>query len=142
MNAASPTLFAILMIDDNSLDAEVMRRALAKAEVSHEFLSATNGRQGIDLLREDGSIRPSLVLLDLNMPIKDGFEVLGEVKQDPELKKIPIIVYTSSSHQGDVDRCYSLHANSFVVKPMSFAEVVDVAKSVYGYWVRTASLPN
>lgn len=132
------------MVDDNRTDILLMQKALAKADFPHELRTAPDGQAATDLLKpgSNGSDadRPDLILLDLNMPRKDGFQVLKELKEDPGLAEIPVLIYSSSSHPEDVRRCYALHANSYIPKPMSYEELIEIARLICGYWFRSVLL--
>jgi two-component system, chemotaxis family, response regulator Rcp1 len=130
----------ILLVEDSSTDAFLIQEALRQVSFDHEVEVVTDGVQAIDRLRT-GS-RPDLVLLDLNLPRKDGREVLAEVKGDPDLKMIPVIVLTTSSAPPDVAFAYANHANSYVRKPLGLDRLVEAAAAIRDFWARTATLPT
>lgn len=130
----------ILLVEDSSTDAFLIQEALRQVAFDHHVEVVTDGVQALERLR-NGS-RPDLVLLDLNMPRKDGREVLAEVKADPDLKTIPVIVLTTSSAPPDVAFAYEHHANSFVRKPLGLDRLVESAAAIRDFWVRTATLPT
>jgi CheY-like chemotaxis protein len=130
----------ILIAEDNANDAELMLVALQKHRLSNELIFVRDGAQALDYLycrgeyagRQDG--HPVLVLLDLKMPKVDGIEVLRQVKSDPTLKHIPVVVLTSSREEQDLVRTYSLGVNAYVVKPVAFAEFMDAVTQLGGFW--------
>lgn len=130
----------ILLVEDSSTDAFLIQEALRQVSFDHDVEVVTDGVQAIDRLRT-GS-RPDLVLLDLNLPRKDGREVLAEVKGDPDLKTIPVIVLTTSSAPPDVTFAYANHANSYVRKPLGLDRLVEAAAAIRDFWARTATLPT
>ena len=146
-SVASPPSTIILMADDDDDDRLLARDALleCKSEGSLQFVQ--NGEELMDYLRRRGkfqqtdSPRPGLILLDLNMPLKDGREALREIKSDPELKKIPVVVLTTSKADTDIGAIYELGANSFISKPFQFEALVNVMKNISQYWLNTVELP-
>ena len=131
----------ILLVEDSSTDAFLIQEALRQVAFDHHVEVVTDGVQAIDRLRGGGA-RPDLVLLDLNLPRKDGREVLAEVKGDPDLKTIPVIVLTTSSAPPDVTFAYAHHANSYVRKPLGLDRLVEAAAAIRDFWARTATLPT
>jgi len=130
----------ILLVEDSSTDAFLIQEALQQVEFDHAVEVVTDGEQAIDRLRSGP--RPDLVLLDLNLPRKDGRQVLAEVKADPELRSIPVIVLTTSSAPPDVAFAYEHHANSYVRKPLGLDRLIESAAAIRDFWVRTATLPT
>lgn len=130
----------ILLVEDSSTDAFLIQEALRQVAFDHHVEVVTDGVQALERLRT-GS-RPDLMLLDLNLPRKDGREVLAEVKSDPELRSIPVIVLTTSSAPPDVAFAYKHHANSYVRKPLGLDRLVESAAAIRDFWVRTATLPT
>ena len=131
----------ILLVEDNNADALLIQEALRQVGSDHVVEHVSDGEQALTRLRGAGE-RPDLVLLDLNLPRKDGREVLAEVKADPELSSIPIIVLTTSSAPKDVAFAYRHHANSYVRKPLGLDRLVEAAQSIRDFWLRTATLPD
>lgn len=138
----------ILMADDDDDDQEMARRALRSAKVANEFRTVGDGEELMDYLFHRGkyappasSPRPGLVLLDLNMPRKDGREALREMKADPLLRSIPVIILTTSEDPFEIARAYDLGANSFIAKPVSFDGLVRVMKVATEYWFAIVHLP-
>lgn len=145
---SSPTPVVILMADDDEDDCLLAQEALAGSQYANALQCVQDGEELLDYLYRRGkyievssSPRPSLILLDLNMPKKDGREVLKEVKSDLNLRLIPIVVLTTSKAQEDIYRSYELGANSFIIKPVTFASLVEVMKALEKYWFEIVELP-
>jgi CheY-like chemotaxis protein len=139
----------ILMADDDDDDRLLTEDALAESEVRGQIQFVRNGEELMDYLchrgkYQDGAAapRPGLILLDLNMPLKDGREALREIRGDPELKRIPVVVLTTSKADTDIGAIYELGANSFITKPFQFEALVKIMKSIGSYWFETVELPN
>ena len=142
------TPITILMADDDPDDRLLAAEALRESRVGNDLRFVEDGEQLLDYLRRRGrwadpaqSPRPGLVLLDLNMPRKDGREALAEIKADPELRRIPVVVLTTSRAQADVLRSYDLGANSFITKPVTFQGLVDAMRVLGRYWIEIVELP-
>jgi chemotaxis family two-component system response regulator Rcp1 len=133
----------ILLVEDNPGDADIAREGLEDSKVSNKLHVVADGEEAIAFLRQTGKYeqvpRPDLILLDLNLPRKDGREVLAEVKFDNELKHIPVVVLTSSEKEEDILRSYQLHANCYITKPLKFTEFVKVVKSIESFWFSIVS---
>jgi CheY-like chemotaxis protein len=145
-NQPEPKL--ILMADDDDDDRLLARDALNESQAGGELRFVENGEELMDYLgrrgrfQEAGSApRPALILLDLNMPLKDGREALREIKADPDLRRIPVVVLTTSKADTDVGAIYELGANSFITKPFQFDAFVNVMKTIGQYWFNTVELP-
>ena len=139
----------ILMADDDEEDCELTRDALANSRLANQMKFVADGQELMDYLRREGayadpadSPRPGIILLDLNMPKKDGREALGEIKADESLRRIPVIVLTTSKDEADVFRTYDLGVNSFITKPVTFGELVEVMNAWTRYWLEIVELPN
>jgi CheY-like chemotaxis protein len=135
----------ILLVEDHP-DAVVMaREALAGCALVRELHVACDGVEALSFLRREGphagAPRPALILLDLNLPKKNGFEVLEAIKQDAALKAIPVIVLSTSGVERDILACYKLHANAYVVKPLDFDEFCRFTNNIVHFWLETAALP-
>ena len=136
--------FRILLVEDNPNDIEITRRALEKGQVKNELTIARDGQEAIDLLFGHAEARaslPGLILLDLNLPRVDGREVLSRIKTDPELRRIPVIVLTTSTREEDVVRSYDLGVNTFISKPVRFEDFIKVVTAIQEYWIVIATLP-
>jgi CheY-like chemotaxis protein len=140
----------ILMADDDEEDCELTRDALQDARLANEMRFVYDGQELIDYLRREGAYadpsldapRPGIILLDLNMPKKDGREALAEIKADESLRRIPIVVLTTSKDEEDVLRTYDLGVNSFITKPVTFAGLVEVMRTWTRYWLEIVALPG
>lgn len=135
----------ILLIEDSPTDVLITREALESAKVINNLQVAEDGVEALAILRRQGryadSLRPDLILLDLNLPRKDGREVLHEVKNDDRLKMIPVVVLTTSKAEEDVSKAYGQHANCYITKPVDFAEFATVIKSIERFWFAVVTLP-
>jgi len=148
MSSPTPKSIVILMADDDADDRLLARDALTECQMASELHFVENGEELLEYLQRRGkytqtsdSPRPSLILLDLNMPRKDGREALREIKSDPGLRTIPVVVLTTSKADTDIGRIYELGANSFISKPVSFDSLVEVMKVINRYWFETVELP-
>jgi CheY-like chemotaxis protein len=131
---------SILLVEDNAGDVRLTREALREADVAVELTAVPDGEQALAFLRE-GAQRPDLVLLDLNLPKKNGLEVLEEVKGDPELRGIPVIMLTTSSSTRDIAACYDRGVNCYVVKPLDLDDFTRLVQAINGFWFEVAVLP-
>ena len=140
----------ILLADDDEEDRELTRDALQDARLANEMRFASDGQDLLDYLRREGRFSdpdadapwPGIILLDLNMPKKDGREALAEIKADERLRQIPIVVLTTSNDEHDVFRSYDLGVNSFITKPVTFAGLVEVMRTWSHYWFEIVDLPR
>jgi chemotaxis family two-component system response regulator Rcp1 len=132
----------ILLVEDSAADAILIQEALNQVSTSHSVEICTDGERALARLRSTTATRPDLVLLDLNLPRKDGRAVLAEIKSDKELKAIPVIVLTTSSAPADIDYAYTHCANSYVRKPLGLDALVEAAEAIRDFWLRTATLPG
>ena len=142
------TSITLLMADDDDEDRQLAKEALHEHRLANDLHFVSDGRELLDYLRRRGryadpalSPRPGLILLDLNMPRMDGRQALHEIKSDPELRTIPIVVLTTSKDEEDIVRSYDLGANSFITKPVTFQGLVDVLGGVGHYWLQIVALP-
>jgi len=135
----------VLLVEDSPTDLLMTREALEHSKVQLQLHVVEDGEKTMEFLRQTGkyaqSPRPDLILLDLNLPRKDGREVLEEIKSDPRLKVIPVIVLTTSKADVDVAAAYRSHANCFITKPVGFANFNEVMRSIERYWFSVATLP-
>lgn len=142
----SITNLPILLVDDDPNDILIAKRAFAKAQIQNKIYVTRDGEEAIRFLQKKESYKaaptPSIVLLDLKMPKVDGFEVLETIKSDEQLKSIPIIVLTTSERDQDIERAYNLGCNSFIVKPVSFHDFVDIVNEIKRYWQNLSKLPK
>jgi CheY-like chemotaxis protein len=135
----------ILMADDDEEDCLMAKEALRECRIVNDLRFVHDGEELMEYLRRRGphadAPRPGLILLDLNMPRMDGREALKEIKSDPELRVIPVIVLTTSKAEEDIVRSYQLNANSFITKPVTFGGLVDVMRDLGRYWLEIVDLP-
>jgi CheY-like chemotaxis protein len=135
----------ILLVEDNPADVRLTVEALKEGKVRNNLRVARDGVEALQYLRREGpfagATRPDLVLLDLNLPRRDGREVLAEIKADEVLKQIPVVVLTTSSAEADILRSYSLHANCYITKPVDLDQFVQVVKSIDDFWLTIVKLP-
>ena len=135
----------ILLVEDNEGDVELTREALAAAKVRNNLHVVGDGVAAMERLRGPepfgDSVRPHLILLDLNLPLMDGREVLAELKADAELRKIPVVVLTTSQAEEDIVRTYDLHANCYINKPVDFEQFIRVVRSIEDFWLTVVRLP-
>lgn len=140
------TAFQVLLVEDSPGDVRLTREALKDAKVYINLHVAWDGVEAMAFLRREGKHadvpRPDLILLDLNLPKKSGREVLEEIKEDPGLKSIPIVILTTSTSEQDVLRSYLLHANCFITKPVDLDGFLAVVKSIDNFWLSVVKLPN
>jgi len=136
----------ILLVDDDPGDTLITTEALQHSKVTNNLHSVANGEEALAYLRREGpyadAARPDLVLLDLNLPRRDGREVLAEVKADDDLRRIPVVVLTTSQAEEDIVRSYDLHANAYVTKPVDFERFVQVVRSIDDFYFTIVRLPS
>ena len=135
----------ILLVEDSPGDVRLTEEVLREAEIPNELHVVDDGEQAMEFVGGHGTHgdapRPDLILLDLNLPRKDGREVLAELKADPELRRIPVVVLTTSSAERDVLRSYDLNANCFITKPVDLEEFISVVRSIEAFWLSIVRLP-
>ena len=136
----------ILLVEDSPTDVLLAQEALEHAKVLNTLHVASDGVEALAFLRREAgyenATRPDLILLDLNLPRKDGREVLAEIKADENLKRVPVVVLTTSKAEEDVHRAYGLHANCYVTKPVDFEQFADVVKAIETFWFTIVALPT
>lgn len=136
----------ILLVEDNPADVLLTMEALKEGDISHELNVVNDGAEAIAYLRRKGkftdAVLPDIILLDINLPKKNGFEVLAEIKEDSRLKSIPVIILTTSSAKQDIRKAYDLHANCYIVKPLDFDAFLNVVRSIEDFWLTVAKLPR
>jgi chemotaxis family two-component system response regulator Rcp1 len=136
----------ILLVDDNPADTDLTSEVLAQSKQHFHVSSVSDGAEAISFLRHQGKYTsapcPDLVVLDLNLPIRDGRQVLSDIKADPALQKIPVVIFTTSHANSDVSRSYELGANCYLRKPGNLAEFVAVVQSMAQFWLGFARLPQ
>jgi len=143
---SQPKQMSILLIEDNPGDIRLAREAFEEVDANVTLHAVEDGGRALALLRGDGEsterLRPNLILLDLNLPTKDGFEVLSEIKSDESLRQIPVIVLTTSDDEDDIAELYDKHANAFVTKPNDVVDFIDMIGAVESFWLSNATLPS
>jgi CheY-like chemotaxis protein len=136
----------ILLVEDNPGDVRLTKEAFKEAKVNNNLHIVSDGVEAMDFLRRKGKYigapRPDIILLDLNMPKKNGREVLAEIKVDPDLMRIPVLVLTISQAEEDILKSYNLHANCYIQKPVDINKFIDVVKSIEGFWLTIVKLPS
>jgi chemotaxis family two-component system response regulator Rcp1 len=136
----------ILLVEDNEGDARLAKEAMRDSKIRNALHHVVDGEEAMAFLRRQGvhakAPRPDLILLDLNLPKKDGRQVLAEIKDDEDLKRIPVVILTVSSAEEDVLKAYNLHANCYITKPIDLAQFMKVVRSVEDFWLTIVKLPN
>jgi CheY-like chemotaxis protein len=138
-------LVEILLVEDNPGDARLATEALKDAKVKNNLHWVKDGVEAMAFLRREGKYadapHPDVILLDLNLPRKDGREVLAEIKQDKDLKRIPVVILTVSNAEEDIIKTYNLHANCYIRKPVDLDQFIEVVKSIDYFWLTIVTLP-
>ena len=146
MNRDPATAIAILLIEDSPSDAKLTAKTLSKAKVLNNLHIVEDGVEAIAFLAQEGKYlevpRPDLILLDLNLPKKDGREVLAEIKSDPKLCAIPVVVLTTSEDEEDILKSYQMHANCYLTKPVNLPGFMKVISLIEEFWLTVAKLPK
>ncbi len=136
----------ILLVEDNPADVRLTMEAMRESKMSNHITAVGDGEEALEYLqrtgRHTGAKRPDLILLDLNLPRKDGREVLQEIKAIDELRRIPVVVLTTSKAEEDIMRTYDLHANCYITKPMDLDKFIEVIQQIEGFWLSIVSLPD
>lgn len=146
MNFDSPPQpIDILLVEDNAADVRLTQEVLADSKIGNNLMVATDGAEALSRLRQQGKFkgtpRPDLILLDLNLPVKDGREVLAQIKSDPDLKAIPVVILTTSKAEEDIIRTYNLYANCYITKPVDLEQFVTVVNYIEDFWLAIVKLP-
>lgn len=136
----------ILLVEDNPADVRITIEAMNDSKIVNNLFVVNDGVEAINFLKKTGEYadtpKPDLILLDLNLPKKDGREVLKEIKEDPHLKRIPVVVLTISKAEEDILKSYNLHANCYITKPVDLEQFINVVKSIEDFWFTIAKLPG
>jgi chemotaxis family two-component system response regulator Rcp1 len=136
----------VLLVEDNPGDVRLTKEALKEGKLLNQLTVVGDGVEALSFLRKQGiyadALQPELILLDLNLPKKDGREVLAEIKADPHLRRIPVVVLTTSSSEEDILKIYDLHANCYITKPVDLEQFMGVVKSIEDFWVSVVKLPT
>jgi CheY-like chemotaxis protein len=135
----------ILLVEDNPGDVRLIIEAFKDTEIPHNLVVAPDGMEAMQMINKEGKYsntsRPKLIILDLNLPKKSGWEVLKEIKHDDSLKKIPIVILTTSSAEKDIEETYDNHVNAYLTKPVDLNQFINVAKSIQDFWLNNVKLP-
>jgi chemotaxis family two-component system response regulator Rcp1 len=135
----------IFLVEDNKADVRLIQEALKTSSLPHQVVTVRDGVEAMNYLHQEGEYanvrHPDLILLDLNLPRKDGREVLAEIKSDPRLKRIPVVILTTSKNQDDIFHSYDLHANCYITKPRNLSQLFQIIQSIEDFWFSTATLP-
>ncbi len=135
----------IFLVEDNKADIRLIEEALKNSSIFYELVTVRNGVDAMSYLRREGgyadALRPDLIVLDLNLPKKDGREVLEEIKSDNQLKRIPVIILTTSSNEDDIHQSYDLNANCYITKSRNLSQLFAIVKRIEEFWLTTVTLP-
>lgn len=135
----------IFLVEDNKADIRLIQEALKSSSIPNQVVTARDGMDAIAFLRQEGEYadapQPDLILLDLNLPKKDGREVLAEIKADPRLKRIPVVVLTTSKNEEDICHSYELHVNCYITKSRNLSQLFKIVKGIEEFWLETVTLP-
>ena len=146
INDSQPQPIEILLVEDNPGDVRLTQEALREVKLSNALHVVKDGEEALDFLMRRGphadAPEPHLILLDLNLPRKDGREVLSEIKSDAELRHIPVVVLTTSDAEVDILKSYDLHANCYITKPVDMEQFIGVVKSIKDFWLTVVKLPS
>jgi chemotaxis family two-component system response regulator Rcp1 len=146
MNNGSGKPIEILLVEDNPGDVRLTIEALKEGKLRNHMSVVGDGEAALSYLRKEAgyedAVRPDLVLLDLNLPRKDGREVLADMKSDPDLRRIPVVVLTTSEAEEDILKTYNLHANCYITKPVDLDQFITVVRSIEAFWFSVVSLPT
>jgi len=136
----------ILLVEDNPGDARLTREALKEGKIQNNLHHARDGVEAMEFLRREGAFAgapaPDIILLDLKLPRKDGREVLAELKQDPQLRSIPVVVLTTSEAEQDILKTYELHANCYISKPVDLEKFIAIVRAIENFWLAVVKLPS
>jgi chemotaxis family two-component system response regulator Rcp1 len=142
VSPAAPDPIELLLVEDHHTDIALTERAVRRLSVNVHMTVARNGVEAMALLNDPTSPTPHLVLLDIKMPLKNGWEVLAEMKADPTLRRIPVVVLTTSNDDEDIFRSRDLHAQGYVIKPVSILDFYKALERIQGYWFQTNAIPE
>ncbi len=135
----------IFLVEDNKADIRLIEEALKNSSIFYQLVTVRNGVDAMAYLRREGeygdAVRPDLIVLDLNLPKKDGREVLEEIKSDSQLKRIPVIILTTSSNEDDIHQSYNLNANCYITKSRNLSQLFAIVKRIEEFWLTTVTLP-
>jgi len=136
----------ILLVEDNPGDVRLTQEALKDSKLKNNLYVVNDGLEALSFLHREGkyanAVRPDIIFLDLNLPKKNGRDVLVEIKEDPELKRIPVVILTTSTAEEDIIRTYNSHANCYITKPIDFEQFITVVKKIEDFWFTIVKLPS
>jgi two-component system, chemotaxis family, response regulator Rcp1 len=142
----APRVCEILLVEDNPADARLTREALSESQMLNRLHHVKDGIEALQFLRRQDGFQdapvPDVMLLDLNLPRKDGRQVLSEMKQDPRLRMIPVVILTTSEAESDIVKSYELHANCYITKPVDLEKFINIVRSIESFWLAIVTLPN
>ena len=137
--------YPILLVEDNPDDVLITKRAFKKGKIKNKLFIVGNGIEAIKFLKKEGEYAgvpvPAMILLDINMPLMNGFQALEIIKKDDNLRTIPVIMMTTSGRDSDIEKAYSLGCNSYIVKPMNFQNFIDTVINIQEYWLQLTKIP-
>lgn len=144
---STPRSLKVLLVEDNEGDVRLIKEAFNESKIEKTFSVAKDGEDALNYLYKRGAyntetLRPDIILLDINLPRKNGFEVLESIKSDPDLKRIPVIMLSSSSSEDHISRSYELSANCYITKPVDFDEYTQLVRTIEDFWFQMAKLPG
>ena len=138
--------YPILLVEDNPDDVLITKRAFKKGKIKNKLYTVENGIEAVKFLNKEDDYSdapvPALILLDINMPLMNGFQVLEKIKGDDKLRSIPVIMLTTSERDSDIDKAYALGCNSYIVKPVNFQKFLDVVINAQEYWLQVCKVPT
>ncbi len=136
----------ILLVEDSEADVRLTKEAIKESKIDIGLDVVNDGVAATDFLRKSGkykdAARPDIIILDLNLPRKDGREVLADIKNDPDLKRIPVVVMTSSKSEEDIIKCYDNYANCYITKPLDLGKFIEVVQAIEGFWFTIVEIPK
>jgi CheY-like chemotaxis protein len=142
----TPHVCEVLLVEDNPADARLTQEALRESKMLNRLHHVKDGIEALQFLRREGPYHdaptPQVILLDLNLPRKDGRQVLSEMKQDPELRLIPVVVLTTSEAERDILKSYELHANCYITKPVDLDKFINIVRTIEAFWLAIVTLPS
>lgn len=141
-NSSNLNPIDILLVEDNPGDVRLTKEALKEGKIKNNLHIVRDGKEALDFLKNEKKVHPDLILLDLNLPKLDGREVLMRIKNDESLKRIPVVILTTSEDERDVTDSYNRYANCYITKPVELEQFVDIVKSIKDFWFTIVKLPN
>jgi two-component system, chemotaxis family, response regulator Rcp1 len=142
MSNADSKMIEILLVEDNPGDVELTREAFLEGKIRNNMTVMRDGVEAFNHLKNQQSVRPDIILLDLNLPRMSGLEVLGKIKDDLELRVIPVVILTTSQDEADIAKSYRSHANCYITKPVDFEKFMQVIRSLEDFWLTVVRLPS